>query len=65
MWQTQNNMKFNGSKFELLRYGPNSEINENNMYFTPNQDSVIEEKETLRDLGVILASNLSFTSHVN
>ena len=25
-WQEQNNMKFNGSKFEVIRYGTNKEI---------------------------------------
>jgi len=30
------------------------EIKESTMYLTPNQEDIIEEKETLRDLGIIL-----------
>ena len=58
-------MKFNGSKFEVIRYGTNKEIKENTLYFTPNQENVIEEKETLRDLGVILSSNMKFSEHID
>ena len=63
-WQKENNMKFNGTKFELIRYGGNKSIKENSIYFTPDYDNVIEEKETLRDLGVILSSDMKFSEHV-
>ena len=28
-WQDKNNMKFNGKKFQVLRYGPNTELKTN------------------------------------
>ena len=58
-------MKFNGSKFEVIRYGKITEIKENTVYFTPDQNGIIEEKETLRDLGVILSADMKFAEHVN
>ena len=40
-------------KFEMLRYGPNEEIKNSNFYLSAN-DEIIEEKEQLRDLGIIV-----------
>ena len=31
----RNNMKFNGSKFKLIRYWPKQDLKENPMYFSP------------------------------
>ena len=39
-WQEKNNLKFNESKFQLLRYGPYEDIKENSLYFTANMDNV-------------------------
>ena len=63
-WQESNNMKFNGSKFEVLRYGRNQELKESTSYFTPNFDDIIEEKNNLRDLGIIMSDDATFSSHV-
>ena len=41
-------MQFNCSKFELIRYGKNSEIKENTVYFTPNHEDVVEEKDDFK-----------------
>ena len=54
-WQSDNNMKFNGSKFQLLRYGPNLCLKEDTVYFTPNMEDVIQQFSSLRDLGVIMS----------
>ena len=64
-WEVENNMKFNGGKFELIRFGSNQHLKENTVYFTPNQESIIEEKESLRDLGVIISNDLTFSNHVD
>ena len=63
-WQANNNMQFNGKKFEALRYGKNNEIKESTCYFTPGMAGSIEEKDTIRDLGVIMSSDATFSSHV-
>ena len=47
-------MKFNGKKFELLIFGRNLNIKDDTSYFTPDMEDVIEEKEVLRDLGVMM-----------
>ena len=63
-WQVQNNMLFNGNKFEVLRYGKNKILKESTSYLTPNCEEIIEEKESLRDLGIIMSNDGSFSSHV-
>ena len=49
-WQDMNNMKFNGKKFEVLRYGTDKELKESSNYLTPDAENLIEVKESLRDL---------------
>ena len=63
-WQDKNNMKFNGSKFELMRYGAKEQLKNNTVYFTPEHENVIEEKDDIKDLGVILSSDMKFSKHV-
>ena len=63
-WQESNNMLFNSKKFELLRYGKNQDLKNSTLYLTPNQNDVIEEKESLRDLGIIMSNDATFSSHV-
>ena len=57
-------MLFNNGKFELLRYGDNQEIKDTTFYLTANED-IIEEKEQLRDLGIIMNNQANFTHHVD
>ena len=64
-WQHDNNMLFNGKKFELLRYGSNEDLKTDTNYMTPNHEGFIEVKENLRDLGVIMTDNATFEEHVN
>ena len=52
-WAEENNMLFNNGKFEMLRYGPDEEIKNSTFYLSAN-DEIIEEKEQLRDLGIIV-----------
>ena len=63
-WQEHNNMAFNSSKFEVLRYGSNTALKESTNYLTPGCEPIIEEKENLRDLGIIMSNDASFSSHV-
>ena len=64
-WQHDNNMLFNGKKFELLRYGTNVEIKESTSYLTPGYEDIVEVKENLRDLGVIMSDDGTFSNHIN
>ena len=47
----------------MIRFGRNSILKKSTDYVTPNL-ACIEEKETLRDLGVIMSNDASFSSHV-
>ena len=58
-------MKFNANKFELIRYGQNEQMKMNTLYFTPDMESVIEEKSQLRDLGIIMSNDMKFSHHVS
>ena len=51
-WQKRNNMEFNASKFQVIRYGKNQYLKESTMYFTSDMNSVIEEVDHCRDLGL-------------
>jgi hypothetical protein len=52
-WARLKNMELNCTKFEFLRYGRNSELKENTLYVSTD-NNVIEEKEVLRDLGMLM-----------
>ena len=56
---TQNNMKFNSLKFELLRFGKNRDLKNSTSYVSP-ESELIEEKQTVRDLGVELSADTTF-----
>lgn len=62
-WAEQMNMEFNDSKFELLRYGKNQELKAMTGYLASN-GSTIEESQSVRDLGIMMASDGSFKEHI-
>jgi hypothetical protein len=59
-WAETNNMLFNDSKFELLRYGVKiPEVN----YIT-SSGHIIERLQEVRDLGIIMSDDATFSSHI-
>jgi hypothetical protein len=62
-WADENNMKFNESKFEILRYGKNTDLKEESTYYSSN-NAAIDEKESLRDLGVQMQNNALFDEQI-
>ena len=56
-------MVFNADKFECLRIWPGKSAKPDTEYLSPG-DTPIEEKSHLRDLGVELSNDLSFTLHI-
>ena len=64
-WQKRSNMNFNDDKFEVIKYGNNRNLKEDTLYFTPEYANIIERKETVRDLGVMLDEDLTFKSHLD
>ena len=63
-WEETNKMKFNGSKFQLLRYGTNEEIKNNAVYFTGHMEDIIDQFSSIRDLEVIMADDGRFDCHI-
>ena len=59
-WADENNMSFNEKKLEGLRFG---KINNRPTYKTSN-DSIIDIKENVKDLGGYISQNLKFDYHI-
>ena len=62
-WADTNNMKFNASKFEFLRYGKEQEIISATTYKSCD-DSNIDDKELVRDQGIMMSNTATFTLHI-
>lgn len=61
-WSDNNNLPFNCNKFTLIRYKTkeNDDVYE---YFAPD-GTKIDQDDKVRDLGVIMSSNLKFKDHI-
>ena len=57
-------MVFNGTKFQVVRYGHDEEIKDDTLYFIEDTTDIIERFDKLRDLGVILNDEATFSDHV-
>ena len=64
VWAEDNNMRFNAGKFQLLRYGQNENLKNETMYFTEDTSEVVERKEVVRDLGVLMSDDGLFKHHL-
>ena len=63
-WSERNNMQFNDDKFELMRYGTDTEIKNQTCYKGPDK-SLIKEKQSVKDLGVYMNTDLTFGTHID
>ena len=63
-WADKNNQWFNVKKLELLRYGTNSDLKDQTFYVGPDGNR-IQEKPTVRDLGVQMSNNGNFTEQID
>ena len=62
-WARKNNATFNPGKFECVRYGRHAEIKNSTSYVSSN-GSTIDSSENVRDLGVQMSSDATFTVHI-
>ena len=62
-WATRNNMTFNDTKFDLIRYGQNTQLKEATAY-NSNANTNIEAKSSTKDLGVTMSATAEFTEHI-
>ena len=60
----ENNMVFNRTKFQVIKYGINEILKGDTNYFTDDNSEITESFESLRDLGVILSDDATFEKHV-
>ena len=64
-WAHDNNMEFNGLKFQTLKYGRDDDIKESYEYVNSEYSAYIEDVYNTRDLGIIMSSDGQFTDHIN
>ena len=62
-WAIQNNMQFNGLKFELIRY--NTLPATKNVSYVDSNKGLILEQSTVKDLGILMSNTAKFTDHIN
>ena len=62
-WTKKNNAELNGLKFEHLRYGKNEHLKKQSIYFA-DTGCQIGTKSSVKDLGVILSSDMSYDLHI-
>ena len=62
-WAMWNNATFNPDKFELIRYGPDEEIKNSTSYLANNK-AKIDCCQSVRDLGVYMSPDATFTDHI-
>ena len=62
-WATRNNMTFNDTKFDLIRYCQNTQLKEATAY-NSNANTNIEAKSSTKDLGVTMSATAEFTEHI-
>ena len=66
-WAAENNMSFNNLKFELIRYMVYNNIKDitNDSFYTGPDGSEINEKSHVKDLGILMSNNMTFSEHIN
>ena len=62
-WSDDNNMSLNDKKFEGSRLGPNDTIKNETSYTSPS-GQIIEMKKTVKDLGVLMSDDCTFSAHI-
>ena len=62
-WQEANNMEYNGSKFQLLRFGRIDILKDSTLLFTSDVQDIIEPVHVVKDLGVLMDDQASFKAH--
>ena len=62
-WADQNNMEFNDDKFELIRY--NIQPGTEHFNYASSNESDINLKTSIKDLGIMMSDNLRFSEHID
>ena len=62
-WTSRMKMELNADKFESFHYGHNDEL-QSQTYHISNNGPIIQEKDHVRDLGVIMSNDGPFRKHI-
>ena len=63
-WAEANHMRWNDLKFQILRIGRNEDIKENTTVFSPDYGEVVESKDTIKDLGIMVEKEFTYKDHL-
>ena len=63
-WEKNNNMKFNGGKFLVVRYGRNATLKENTLYFTFEMEDIIQQVDRCKDFGILMQDDANFALQI-
>ena len=64
-WANDNDMVWNALKFQLLRMGQDDALKNDTIIFSPEYGEVINESDFVKDLGVLVDSNLQYREQRN
>ena len=57
-------MNWNNHKFQQIRLGNNHNLKEDTLYFSPEMTNVIEVKEYVKDLGILVDDKVKYNHHL-
>ena len=63
-WADENNMAFNGDKFECIKMGENDTVKNKYMYTVPKCCGSIEDVNNLRDLGILVSDSGDYRDQI-
>ena len=64
-WSRENKMVFNSDKFELLRYKiKDTKILQSTTFYRSDNGGTISEQDHVRDLGITMSNDATFTKHI-
>ena len=64
LWGKRNNMEFNGKKFQVIRYGKDTNLKEATESFAGEFEEVIERFASMKDLGVLINEDATSDDHI-
>ena len=63
-WAASNNLSFNDTKFELIQYGADKDLQKLSDYKSSSGKS-IDQADNVKDLGVCMSNDATFKTHIN